>query len=424
MNRLAFGALWVQVFILPWELFRTFQQTADLPRIGSLGRVVGIVLVPLVVLDVLDRGGRVRPLSLFHVVTAAFVWWAGMSLFWSLDPEETWEKLWTYAQLAVLIWLIWELARTEERQMSLLQAYVLGAYVSAIDTLAQFLEGPLDDPTRFAATGFNPNDLGFVLVLAIPMAWYLALARRGKVATWLNLLYLPIGMGAVLLTASRGAFIPAIATLLIIPLTLPGRSWPMKGAICCLLVASGLWLQSLIPEYSWERLANATGEVESGDFSSRAPIWRAGLRVFEEHPILGVGAGAFGAAVEPILGEARAPHQTFLSVLVGQGLIGLLLFLAMFVVVIAPVRWMPSLPRAFWSILLLTLAIGLQPRTWDYRKPLWFILGMLAAQAAVTESGRSGVRATLRASVRSRVWREDGESATSLAEGTPAAKEG
>jgi O-antigen ligase len=410
MNRIAFAVLWIQIFILPWELFLTFQETAYLPRIGSLGRVVGLVLLPLVVLDVLDRGGKVRPLGAFHLFTIAFVWWAGMSLFWSLDPEETWVKVQTYAQLALLTWMIWELAPTQKRQRSLLAAYVLGAYVSTVDTIVQFFNGSLENSARFAATGFNPNDLGFTIVLAMPMAWYLALTQQGKLGRWLNLLYLPLGMTAVLLTASRGAFIPAVVSLLIIPLTLPGtHSWSMRGAILGLVLISVVVLQDVIPAYSWERLAATRAEIESGEFGDRSQIWKAGLQVFEQHPLAGVGAGAFGAAVEPILGDPRGAHQTFLSVLVGQGLIGLLLFLAMFVAAGAPVWRMPSLPRAFWSVLLLTLAIGLQPRTWDYRKPVWFILAVLATHAAQTEYGRSRAGALQWLSLR---WRHRKETST------------
>jgi O-antigen ligase len=143
--------------------------------------------------------------------------------------------------------------------------------------------------------------------------------------------------------------------------------------------------------------------------------------VFEEHPLAGVGAGAFGAAVKPILGEPRGAHQTFLSVLVGQGLIGLLLFLAMFVTAAASVWRMPSLPRAFWSVLLLTLAIGLQPRTWDYRKPVWFILAVLAAEAAQTEYGRSRAKALQWFFLRSRRGTGDENPPGPSVEGAPAA---
>ena len=375
LNRIAFGALWVQVFVLPWELFFFF------PGIGTLGRFAGIVALSLGLFDVLRRG-RPRPLTRFHVLIGLFVWWAGMSIFWSVDPHATYQRLWTYVQLALLTWLIWEFARTPDRQSDLLQAYVLGAYVSAFDTLGHFLSGTMVTTDRFAATGFNPNDLGFTLVLAIPMAWYLALARRGKVTLWLNLLYLPIGMIAVLLTASRGAFIPSLATFLIIPWTLSRHSWISRLAICGLLVMSGYFVLRFVPDYSWARLATASEEIQSGDLNERREIWAAGLQAFGQHPVVGVGAGAFDAAVQPTLIISRPPHQTFLSVLVGQGLIGLLLFLSIFAVALAPVRRMPAVPRAFWLIVFLTLAIGLQPRTWDYRKQLWFILGTLAAQGA------------------------------------------
>lgn len=43
---------------------------------------------------------------------------------------------------------------------------------------------------------------------------------------------------------------------------------------------------------------------------------------------------------------------------------------------------MPSLERRFWSVLLLTLVIGLLPRNWDYKKPTWFVLGIFASAAA------------------------------------------
>jgi O-antigen ligase len=390
INRIAFGALWMQIFVLPWERF------FFIPGIGTLGRFAGIIALPLGLLDVMRRG-QPRPLTRFHVLIGLFVWWAGLSIFWSQDPSATSERLWTYVQLAVLTWLIWEFARTPERQFSLLQAYVLGAYVSAFDTVGHFLSGTMVTTYRYAASGFNPNDLGFTLVLAVPMAWYLALTRRGKVARWLNLLYLPIGVVAVLLTASRGAFIPGLAALLIIPWTLSRHSLATRLAICALLVVSGFLVLHFIPTYSWTRLASASEEIESGDLNDRTQIWAAGLQAFRQHPIVGVGAGAFETAVQPTLIVSRPPHQTFLSVLVGQGLIGLLLFLAIFVAALVPVRRMPAVPRAFWAVLFLTLAIGLQPRTWDYRKQLWFVLGLLAAQGALTRTPEVMKRVVVRA---------------------------
>ena len=391
MSRLAFGALWLQVFLLPCELFLYMPEKVDFPQIGTLGRLAGLVALPLGILEVVRRG-KLRPVTKFHVWLGLFVLWSWMTVFWSFEPEATYNRAWTYLQLAALTWLIWELASTPDRQRALLQAYVLGAWVAVLDTIGNFLSGTVVATGRFAATGFGPNDLGFTLVLALPLAWYLSLIHTSKLMRWVNLLYMPLGIVGILLTASRSSLISAFLALSIVPWTLSRHSGSVKWGFCLLLVLSGIAIQAFIPESSWTRLASATEEFETGSFNERDRIWQAGLQVFERHPIAGVGAGVFGIVVQPILGAPRAAHQTFLSVLVGQGLVGLTLFLAIFVAAFAPVRKLEPAQRAMWWVLLLTLAVGLQPRTWDYRKPLWFFLAVLAAQTSVVATSRSSRR--------------------------------
>jgi O-antigen ligase len=235
---------------------------------------------------------------------------------------------------------------------------------------------------RYAAAGFNPNDLGFTLVLAVPMAWYLGMTVEKPIWRWINRMYVPLGAAGLLLTASRGALIPGLVAFLIIPWT--ARELPRRGRTI-ILASLGIALLGAIyfaPSSSWTRLATMSTEIESGDFSSRGAFWKAGFEVFLQHPLLGVGAGAFETAVEPILGAGRAPHQTFLAVLVGQGVIGFLLFVGMGVAAFLPVRRFAPPEKKLWLVLLFTLLVGLQPRTWDYRKPLWFVVGVLAAQGA------------------------------------------
>lgn len=389
MRKTAFGALWLFVFVVPWELFITF------PGFGTIGRLVGATAFGLGVLDVILRG-RMRPPSAFHVLALLFLFWSGASAFWSIDAEVTQLRVETYAQLIVLAWLVWELAQTPERQRGLLQAYVLGAYVSIADTLLHYLGGTTVATGRYAAAGFNPNDLGFTLVLGLPMAWYLAVTHSRGLLMWVNRLYVPLGLAAVLLTASRGSVIPAAIATLIVPWMLPNTRLRTKVATGAVVIAASIFVLMFVPQSTWERLAATTTEIQSGDFSGRGAFWKAGLDVFRQHPILGVGAGTFAQAIEPAIGAARAPHQTFLAVLVGQGLIGLALFLGMFAAVLLPVRRMPEAERKFWIVVFATLAIGLQPRTWDYRKPLWFVLAVAVAHGAPTRIPPTATGARLR----------------------------
>jgi hypothetical protein len=38
-----------------------------------------------------------------------------------------------------------------------------------------------------------------------------------------------------------------------------------------------------------------------------------------------------------------------------------------------------------WVLMLATWAIGVSSLTWEYRKPTWFLFGMLAAQAGMQQ---------------------------------------
>lgn len=373
MSRAAFVLLWVFVFVMPWE------NAVPIPGVGSITRLVGALSFGAALVHVVMTG-RLRPPSWFQVFALLFLAWAALTLFWTVDPEATQVRVLTYTQLSAFAWVIWESAYSPERQRKLLQAYVLGGYVLVVSTMADFVGGVVSAQTsgRFAGLGDNPNEMGFALALALPIAWYLAVARPNDRLAWLNRLFVPLGVTAILLTASRGAFIPALVALLLIPWTLPRLRLRATLSACVLGIAGFLLAQQVVPRQSWERLATTSGAIETGTFGGRATVWKAGLEVFTEHPLVGVGAGGFNVAVQPALGSPMPPHQTFLSVLVGQGIVGLLLFGGMFGAAMMSLRIMPSLQRKFWLVLLLTLGIGLMPRTWDYRKPVWFLLSLLA----------------------------------------------
>jgi O-antigen ligase len=405
MSKVAFVTLWVFVFVIPWE------DAVRITGFGSIGRIAGAVALGATLARVMIAQ-RIRPLSWFLLFALIFLLWSALTLFWAVDAVDTQTRVLTYVQLTASVWVIWEVAPWRERQLKLLQAYVLGAYVLVATTLMNYFAGIAITPNsvRFAGLGDNPNELGFAVALALPVAWYLALDRPGGLVAWLNRLFVPLGMTTILLTASRGALIPALVALLLIPWTLSRLRLRAKVAACVLGIVGLLLVQQLVPEQSWQRLATTSEAIETGTFGGRGTIWRAGLEVFTQHPLVGVGAGGFNVAVQPVLGYRMPPHQTFLSVLVGQGIVGLLLFGGMFGAAMTSLRVMGSLQRKFWLVMLLTLGIGLMPRTWDYRKPVWLFLGLLASHTAVVPITRSLQRRQAAAERDPTLSRESGDS--------------
>src|SRR5947208_3306255 len=95
------------------------------------------------------------------------VLWAVVSSLLTIDPVATRARLMTYLQLVVLVWLIWEIAWSPERQRALLQAFVLGTCFAALGTVSNYLSGVSVDveAARFSTLHTNPNELGLTLAL-------------------------------------------------------------------------------------------------------------------------------------------------------------------------------------------------------------------------------------------------------------------
>jgi O-antigen ligase len=75
-------------------------------------------------------------------------------------------------------------------------------------------------------------------------------------------------------------------------------------------------------------------------------------------------------------------HNTFLSVLVEQGVIGLALFLGSLVVLMLPAFRLPALEKMFWLSFFATWVVGASTLSYEDRKLPWLLFGILTAQVA------------------------------------------
>ena len=382
MTSLAYAALWFFVFSVPWE------NVIRVPGLGAVSRLTGIIALALALL-VAVISGRIRRWHLFHVAALLFVIWAGAGvLLFSMETIP--KKLWTYMQLFLVLWMMWELAPSKKRQLGLLTAYVFGASVSAISTIMVFRRSV--GATRFAASGFDANDLAAALVLALPMAWYLGLTYHRPLLRWICRAYLPLGLVAIGLTGSRGGLIGTALALMIVPLSMtrltPGKLVVALSVLCI----SGFLAVAYVPESTVTRLASTSTELEEGRLGGRVKIWVAGVRAFSHRPVLGYGTSGFRAAIAPYLPTVpQVAHNSYLSVLVEQGIVGFVLYLVMFGSVFRAVLTLSTTDRRFALVLLATLIVIMLPLAWEDRKPVWFILAALLglARAAGTSRGHA-----------------------------------
>jgi O-antigen ligase len=367
----AFAALWVFIFALPWE------NVFVIPGLGTISKLMGIVALGFAALAALFTG-RIRHLNRFHIVALLFLILAGISVFRSVYSDTAVIKFKTYVQLFAVLWIIWELAPDVRRQRGLLTAYVFGSYVGALLTIV-VRPSVAHTTTRFAAEGFDPNDLGMTLALAIPMAWYLGMTYKQPLLRWACRGYLLVGVVAIGLTGSRGAMVATMFALLIVPLTMTRLSATKKMAAIIMVLAVGAVAVAFIPETSFQRFSSTKEEVEAGTMNGRLQIWTAGVHAFVQRPMLGWGAGSFDRTIVPWFGRPRAPHNSYLCILVEQGVVGFMVWISMYLIIFIQVLKLPGLERRFALILLGTMAVAMLPLGWDDRKPVWFIAGVLVA---------------------------------------------
>jgi len=372
MTWLAYGALWIFVFVLPWE--RITASTG----ISMLSRATGVLALGLALLAVLISG-RIRRLHSFHVAALLFVVWAGVGLF-GTPLLEIPPKFFTFVQLLFVVWMVWELASSKQRVYGLLTAYVFGAYVSALGTIMVYRRAG-GSVHRFSVAG-DANDLAMTLTLALPMAWYLGMTYHRPLLRWLCRGYLPIGLLAIALTGSRGGMLASMVALTIVPLTMARLSPSRLAAGVAILCVSGALAVAYVPDKVVQRLATTAAEVEDADLHGRFRIWKAAVSAFALEPLTGYGTGHFKQAVWPF-GVGQVAHNSFISLLVEQGAIGFLFYSTMLGAVFLALLQLPVLERRLGLVLMATLVTAMLPLTWEDQKVVWFVLAALLGLSKV-----------------------------------------
>lgn len=394
MHRIAFWSLAAFVFAIPWE------RSVAIPFIGAAGTPFGAVALVLGLASVLDAGKiKLRPPSLLLVAMAVFVLWSLVGYFWSLRPSATLARTITYGQLLAMVWLVWQLTRSERQWHILLQAYVAGAYFAILVVIWNFVRGEATlismntGLTRFSVAGGDPNYLALTLVVAIPMAWLLFLETRRRMTSLIYLGFIPLAVIVVGLTGSRGGVISAIIALMIIPLTYWRLHFWRKLAILLSLGLMVLGLLFVLPEATVERFLDTPDAISEDDLAGRVQIWQAGLDVLSNNGqavVIGVGSSNFRYAVERAIGRDRTAHNAYLNVWVDNGVIGLAIFLSFFVVAALPYLSGWSKPGSFALVTCVALAVGVFGLSWEREKVLWFILAVLVARNGIQISTARG----------------------------------
>ena len=278
-------------------------------------------------------------LSLYGI----FIVWAAAGAFMSsytdvaLDAALDAGKLWLIALVAVNA-----LRTRAQLQFFLIFAAVSYVLFPARGAIFNYLGGyTVQGRALWNNIYGNPNDLAALTLLQIGVAVALVTTERQK---WVRL-----GAGAavamlsvvILMTQSRGAL---LALGLFAVLSLSGQKRKLRSLLVLGILAVAI--VAVAPSGVWERARGLVYITDSetldqvdaeGSAAQRFTIWRVASSVIADHPVAGVGLGAYPEAhnvyavitgLSHIAPGRRDAHSTYLSVLAETGYPGLLIFLS------------------------------------------------------------------------------------------------
>lgn len=209
---------------------------------------------------------------------------------------------------------------------------VAGIYQEATDTFFWNAGLGLYGERRINATFADPNHFARFLLEGIVVAMMLWFYVRRRVKFGFLLPAMALAVLTLVFTGSRGAWIVGLVALPVAVLALPiERSLRLRmlGMGAALLVVAALAVAAFNPYFS-KRLNTFTFGFEAA--GARPYLVKAGLNMFADHPLTGVGAGGYQTAFEDdyyrykdpkIKANVTISHTSLVTVMAELGVIGL-----------------------------------------------------------------------------------------------------
>lgn len=226
------------------------------------------------------------------------------------------EQLNKFAPTLLAFVVLANAADSRRRVRTVMGLFALCAAVLSLHGIEQVKTGigwtgiGLSQETRIQYVGiFNdPNDLGMLFVICLPMAVYLARSTGAAKFLWWavagTIVY------GIVLTDSRGTLLATLAIL-------GAYVWWRRGTLVAGVLGGGALavLMALPSRVQEEGLTDdsAMGRVES---------WYEGLQMFRAHPLFGVGPDMYSDIYR------LTAHNSFVLVLAETGIVGFTVWLA------------------------------------------------------------------------------------------------
>lgn len=331
------------LFFIPFDQYRSLSSQLEW---FTISKVIGALLVLLLIAQwlVLHRPLPLR--SKLWPLLGLFVAGGAISLLFTDYPATTLSDLRQLVTAIVFFGLT--LCLVEYRQLftSIPKAIVLGVTCSALLSLYGYISAdPMfavttnENMTRAIGGANDPNMFSVSLLFALPILVHYIFESPSPMGRLMAGVLAVVNILALIATFSRGGFLNFAALSILLFIEHHKRLEPRKiGLIIAGVLAMILLVFAFSPASYWERQRSIVKTTSDESISRRLDYIKIGWDKFCESPLIGHGPGTFKElwaqsvyegtiSKGPSKGFERRAHNTYIEILVGNGILGLAFYL-------------------------------------------------------------------------------------------------
>jgi O-antigen ligase len=263
-----------------------------------------------------------------------FLLWIGLQTSWALDLDMHVELVVVYAKYLLLVGLMYRCIESVAHLRLLIWAHILGCLYLGLIVLEQYFGGRFEGFGGPDINEANSGALQVVTGISAAAAMFLAGSRRQKIVLFL---IVPLIVNALVATQSRSGFLALVIAGLVFNFLAPKRYVARVRVLSVLALT--LFVLVTNPVY-WSRMGTIThlGEKVTGvdTGAARVAVLDAQWSMFAEHP-MGCGHRCTATLSPQYLDAvylvrtgdelARSSHNTFMTMLVEQGIFGAVFYI-------------------------------------------------------------------------------------------------
>ncbi len=291
------------------------------------------------------KGNNIRGAPAWGLASlVAYLVWAWITAQFTIHEGDTTFYMSTIWKIVLMTCIGVLLIDTPKKVVTLMWVLVVAQGWNAWEINLQYFQSGFSWAAR---NGWGNLDNNTYSIFTVPiMGLSLGLAFY-SVKLWARILagfIFILQMHEIMLLESRGCMIGALAMAAVGVLYVHKNSWTISTIITSTILGSALAGPSVIKEFS---SSFNKGEELDSSADSRYKLWKAGIEITKDNPILGVGPNA-GRRLVPRYYEGglsasnKALHNLFLDVSCGSGIPGLILYAGYFSAI-----WLAV--RKFWK---------------------------------------------------------------------------